>query len=44
MTALAIPESWTAVLADQLSQPYVKKLADFVAAERETLMSLPHLT
>jgi uracil-DNA glycosylase len=36
MTALAIPESWTAVLADQLSQPYVKKLADFVAAERET--------
>ena len=41
MTTLALPESWAAVLADQLSQPYIGKLADFVAAERDTQTIYP---
>jgi uracil-DNA glycosylase len=41
MSPLAIPDGWRDVLADELAQPYVAPLAEFVAAERETQTIYP---
>ncbi|NJN15423.1 MAG: uracil-DNA glycosylase [Oscillochloris sp.] len=38
---LAIPADWRVVLADELAQPYIAQLAEFVAAERATQTVYP---
>ncbi len=38
---MELPESWQAVLADELEKPYFKKLAEFVDEERRTQQVFP---
>jgi uracil-DNA glycosylase len=38
---ISLPESWQAVLADELEKPYFKKLAEFVDEERRTQTVFP---